>query len=156
MVIVLLKVLILVGCVYLHWGYRTILPNHRLHSIHQHQNHHHHHNVNKKKNARLAHLMKSPPIVDTTRESARKNFPGNLVVETKFVKGLQEGMEYRRLPKSDLVVSQVCLGTMTFGEQVDEEKSLQILNTAFDEYKINFLVSHQQKQEHHQLNFNLI
>lgn len=41
-------------------------------------------------------------------------------------------MEYRRLGRSGLLVSDICLGTMTFGEQVDEVTSHRILDRAFD------------------------
>jgi 1-deoxyxylulose-5-phosphate synthase len=39
-------------------------------------------------------------------------------------------MEYTRLGTSGLQVSRICLGTMTFGLQVDEERSRQILDHA--------------------------
>ncbi len=41
-------------------------------------------------------------------------------------------MEYRRLGRSGLLVSDICLGTMTFGEQVDEATSHRLLDRAFD------------------------
>ncbi len=41
-------------------------------------------------------------------------------------------MRHRRLGKSGLVVSEICLGTMTFGSMADENESLAILNKAFD------------------------
>ena len=47
-------------------------------------------------------------------------------------------MQTVRLGASDLVVSRVCLGTMTFGEQVDERDSFAILDRAL-ERGINFL-----------------
>jgi hypothetical protein len=37
-------------------------------------------------------------------------------VKTVAVPGLKNGMEYARLGDSDLVVSKICMGTMTFGE----------------------------------------
>ena len=40
------------------------------------------------------------------------NYASNNVVETRNVKGLQNGMKMRRLPGTDLVVSELCLGTM--------------------------------------------
>jgi aryl-alcohol dehydrogenase-like predicted oxidoreductase len=54
-------------------------------------------------------------------------------------KSLTEGMKYVKLGTSDLVVSEVCLGTMTFGGQVSYEDSADILNVAFDEYGVNFI-----------------
>jgi len=41
-------------------------------------------------------------------------------------------MEYRRLGKSGIVVSDICMGTMTFGSQADEKTSFEILDKAFD------------------------
>ncbi|MCX7945365.1 MAG: aldo/keto reductase [Hydrogenophilus sp.] len=46
-------------------------------------------------------------------------------------------IEYRTLGKSDLWVSAICLGTMTFGEQNDEREAHALLDTAF-EYGVNF------------------
>jgi len=41
-------------------------------------------------------------------------------------------MDYRRLGESGLLVSDICLGTMTFGGQVDEATSLRLLDRAYD------------------------
>lgn len=41
-------------------------------------------------------------------------------------------MRRRRLGRTGLVVSEICLGTMTFGNQADEATSLAILDRAFD------------------------
>ena len=41
-------------------------------------------------------------------------------------------MQTKRLGKSAIVVSKICLGTMTFGSQVDEATSFRILDKAFD------------------------
>jgi len=41
-------------------------------------------------------------------------------------------MKRRRLGRSGLLVSEVCLGTMTFGSMADEATSLRILDAAFD------------------------
>lgn len=41
-------------------------------------------------------------------------------------------MKRRRLGRTGLVVSEICLGTMTFGNQADEPTSLAILDRAFD------------------------
>lgn len=41
-------------------------------------------------------------------------------------------MQSRRLGKSAIVVSDICMGTMTFGNQADEETSLRILDRSFD------------------------
>jgi aryl-alcohol dehydrogenase-like predicted oxidoreductase len=47
-------------------------------------------------------------------------------------------MEYRKLGKTDLSVSRLCLGTMQFGWTADEETSYQVLSAAFDS-GINFI-----------------
>lgn len=60
--------------------------------------------------------------------------PGN-----KAVPGLKNGMDYVQLGDSDLVVSKVCMGTMTFGEQNTLEEGVEQLKTAFQEYGINFI-----------------
>ncbi len=41
-------------------------------------------------------------------------------------------MNKRRLGKSGLVVSEICMGTMTFGAQCDEKASFEILDKAYD------------------------
>lgn len=41
-------------------------------------------------------------------------------------------MEYRRLGRSGLKVSEICLGTMTFGHGTDETAAKQIVDLAFD------------------------
>ncbi|MFK8050735.1 MAG: aldo/keto reductase [Halioglobus sp.] len=41
-------------------------------------------------------------------------------------------MKHRRLGKSGIVVSDICMGTMTFGGQADEKTSFEILDRAYD------------------------
>ena len=41
-------------------------------------------------------------------------------------------MQRRRLGKSGIVVSEICLGTMTFGSQLDEKASFEIMDYAVD------------------------
>jgi len=60
-------------------------------------------------------------------------------VKTEQVPSLKNGMDYVKLGSSDLIVSKVCMGTMTFGEQNTLEEGVEQLNLAFDEYGINFL-----------------
>lgn len=47
-------------------------------------------------------------------------------------------MEYRKLGASDLLVSSVCLGTMTFGQQNTEAESHALLDAAFA-HGVNFI-----------------
>lgn len=48
-------------------------------------------------------------------------------------------MNYIKLGDSDLVVSKICLGTMTFGKQNTASEAKDQLDLAFDKYGINFL-----------------
>jgi len=59
---------------------------------------------------------------------------------TAYGQSLTHGMLYRKLGKSDLLVSEVCLGCMTWGEQTTDEQAHAQLDMAFDEYNINFVV----------------
>ena len=61
------------------------------------------------------------------------------IVRNKAVPSLENGMDYVKLGDSDLVVSKVCCGTMTFGEQNTLEEGVEQLNLVFDEYGVNFL-----------------
>jgi len=47
-------------------------------------------------------------------------------------------MQYRKLGRSDLNVSEICLGTMTFGEQNTEQEGHAQIDMALD-YGVNFL-----------------
>jgi len=61
------------------------------------------------------------------------------VISNKAVSGLKHGMDYTKLGSSDLIVSKVCMGTMTFGKQNTLEEGVQELNIAWDDYGVNFL-----------------
>ena len=41
-------------------------------------------------------------------------------------------MKYRRMGRTGLRVSEICLGTMTFGFQTDEAEALSIMDAAID------------------------
>ncbi len=47
-------------------------------------------------------------------------------------------MKYRKLGRTGLMVSEICLGTMTFGNQIDEAESTRLLRWAVDA-GINFI-----------------
>ena len=47
-------------------------------------------------------------------------------------------MEYRRMGRTGLKVSELCLGTMTFGHSADEEESRRIVDLAIDA-GVNFI-----------------
>lgn len=55
------------------------------------------------------------------------------------VKGLQDGMKMRQLPNSDLVVSELGLGGMMFGDQLSAAAAKAQLDRACGEYGINFI-----------------
>lgn len=55
------------------------------------------------------------------------------------VPSLTHGMLYKRLGESDLIVSEVCLGTMTWGEQNTEEEAHSQLDMAVKEFGVNFI-----------------
>ncbi|GKY90465.1 hypothetical protein MPSEU_000020300 [Mayamaea pseudoterrestris] len=89
----------------------------------------------------LQHILSSAPLVaalSSTTTPARTS-PYNAIVKNVFVPGLENGMDYTRLGDSDLVISKVCMGTMTFGEQNTQEEGVAQLHKAFDMYGINFL-----------------
>lgn len=47
-------------------------------------------------------------------------------------------MKYRKLGRTGLMVSEICLGTMTFGNQIDEVESIKLVKWAMDA-GINFI-----------------
>ena len=47
-------------------------------------------------------------------------------------------MKYRRLGRTGLMVSEICLGTMTFGNQIDKAESSKLIAWAL-ETGINFI-----------------
>lgn len=47
-------------------------------------------------------------------------------------------MKYRKLGRTGLLVSEVCLGTMTFGNQIDEATSINLIKWAVD-HGVNFI-----------------
>ena len=77
--------------------------------------------------------------IDVAALSSTTKNNGIPIVRNVAVPGLQQGMDYVKLGSSDLIVSKVCMGTMTFGEQNTLEEGVEQLNLAFDEYGVNFL-----------------
>mmetsp|Transcript_43493 Transcript_43493/g.48995 ORF Transcript_43493/g.48995 Transcript_43493/m.48995 type:complete len:477 (+) Transcript_43493:86-1516(+) len=63
----------------------------------------------------------------------------NKIIKTVDAPGLKRGMDYVRLGNSDLIVSKVCMGTMTYGVQNTIQEGVNLLDKSFDEYGINFL-----------------
>lgn len=60
-------------------------------------------------------------------------------VSNKLRMSSPPAMDYVNLGSSDMKVSKVCLGTMTWGQQNTMEEGIQQLDVAFNEYGINFL-----------------
>lgn len=48
-------------------------------------------------------------------------------------------MQYVRIPGTELRVSRICLGTMTFGSPVGEEDAVRLVRYALNEHNINFI-----------------
>ena len=48
-------------------------------------------------------------------------------------------MKYRKLGRTGLKVSEICLGTMTFGDQVGEAEATEIIKAALNA-GVNFLI----------------
>jgi hypothetical protein len=61
---------------------------------------------------------------------AKRRWEGTIVCTKK--KGKQTVMDYRRLGNTGLMVSEVCLGCMTFGREADEQLSHQIIHRFID------------------------
>lgn len=78
-------------------------------------------------------------LFDVQSLSTTTKAPTTSIVSNKSVPGLKNGMDYTNVGSSDLVVSKVCMGTMTFGNQNTIEEGVEQLNLAWDEYGINFL-----------------
>lgn len=57
-----------------------------------------------------------------------------------YTQGLEEGMRLRPIPNTDTLVSEICLGTMMFGDQVNKNNAFQQLDVATKELGINFIV----------------
>ncbi|MFC1931085.1 aldo/keto reductase [Chloroflexota bacterium] len=47
-------------------------------------------------------------------------------------------MKYRKLGRTGLIVSEICLGTMTFGNQIDETESTKLIEWSLDQ-GVNFI-----------------
>ena len=48
-------------------------------------------------------------------------------------------MKYSVIPGTDISVSKICLGTMTFGSPVPETEAIHLVRYAMDEHGINFV-----------------
>ena len=48
-------------------------------------------------------------------------------------------MQYALIPRTEIQVSRLCLGTMTFGTPVPEAEALRLVAAARDQYGINFI-----------------
>ena len=48
-------------------------------------------------------------------------------------------MQYMHIPGTDIRISRLCLGTMTFGSPVAQEDAVRLTRYALDEHGINFV-----------------
>ncbi len=48
-------------------------------------------------------------------------------------------MNYNKIPGTDIEVSELCLGSMTFGSPVEEKDAIDLIRYAKEEYGINFI-----------------
>ncbi|EDO07890.1 Aldo/keto reductase family protein [Babesia bovis T2Bo] len=72
-----------------------------------------------------------------TRFVAANNFPTAKVLDSKYI---IEGLKFRRLGDSDLVISELGIGTSMYDniELIDHDHAVEILETANKRYGINF------------------
>jgi len=78
-------------------------------------------------------------LVSLSASQALSGTAASRTVGNAAVSGLKNGMDYVQLGDSELVVSKICMGTMTYGEQNTLEEGVALLDRAFDEYGVNFL-----------------
>jgi aryl-alcohol dehydrogenase-like predicted oxidoreductase len=85
----------------------------------------------------------APAVTSEFRSPLADEEKGNIynkIVKTVKCPGLKRGMDYVKLGgDSDLVVSKVCMGTMTYGTFNTLEEGVALLDKSFDDYAINFL-----------------
>jgi len=82
--------------------------------------------------------MKTSSLFLVASAGSTLAFSGS-ITKNVAVPGLKNGMDYCKLGTSDLEVSKICMGTMTFGEQNTLEEGVEQLNLALDNYGVNFL-----------------
>jgi hypothetical protein len=74
---------------------------------------------------------------------SRESKPFATTVSIRQHSRLLNGLRMRQLPHSDLIVSELGIGTLTFGEQTRQEEAFAMLDLAVKEYGINLIVSYQ-------------
>eukprot|EP01040_Poterioochromonas_malhamensis_P009332 gene9332-10133_t len=67
------------------------------------------------------------------------NYYNDKVVECRQNKYLTNGMRLRKLPKSDLVISEIGIGTGTFGGDTSQTEADRILDVSLKECGVNFI-----------------
>ncbi|XP_015887851.3 uncharacterized protein LOC107422857 [Ziziphus jujuba] len=73
---------------------------------------------------------RSPPSNARTRSLLRQRSRKAAIVSAKY--GDKNALQYRKLGDSDLEISEITLGTMTFGEQNTEKEAHEILSYSFE------------------------
>lgn len=63
----------------------------------------------------------------------RRNTAANSAIQAKLGQNQKTSLQYKKLGDSDLLISEITLGTMTFGEQNTEREAHDMLSYAFDQ-----------------------
>mmetsp|Transcript_2026 Transcript_2026/g.3202 ORF Transcript_2026/g.3202 Transcript_2026/m.3202 type:complete len:450 (-) Transcript_2026:937-2286(-) len=89
-------------------------------------------------------LLHAPWIVDgisilKCQKNFRRAFCLNANEHSIPVEGVEEGMKMRYLPNTEVKVSELCLGTMMFGDQIKKTAAFELLDIATKECGINFV-----------------
>jgi hypothetical protein len=69
------------------------------------------------------------------------NYRADAIVEKRKSKYLHDGLRMKRMPHSDLIISEIGLGSGTFGGDTAQSDADTIMDLAFKECGINFIVS---------------
>ena len=78
----------------------------------------------------LCHHCPCFPAKPRTRTSLRR--PSSVKATIAAKQAQKTALQYRKLGDSDLEISEITLGTMTFGEQNTEEEAHEILSYGFE------------------------
>jgi hypothetical protein len=68
------------------------------------------------------------------------NYRADAIVEKRKSKYLHDGLRMKRMPHSDLIISEIGLGSGTFGGDTAQSDADTIMDLAFKECGINFIV----------------
>jgi aryl-alcohol dehydrogenase-like predicted oxidoreductase len=83
--------------------------------------------------------LREHPVVRFHKSSCNIAISPRTVEDSVDIEKLVGGMKYRLLPHSDLKISEIGLGTMTFGAQVRKTVAFSMMDKATKEFAINLL-----------------